>query len=98
LSQFGELTELEGLTLEGSMWVTQHVRALAPIGKLTNLRYLSITNLRSDDKTLAPLCSLHNLENFDSALWWDKGELLELRRQNPRLVSISALEWENGKF
>ena len=51
----GELTELEGLTLEGSMWATQRVRTLAPIGKLTNLRYLSITNLRSDDKTLAPL-------------------------------------------
>jgi hypothetical protein len=83
----GDLAELEGLTLEGSMWTTQRVRTLAPIGRLRKLRYLSIVNLRSDDRTLAPLFSLHNLETFYAALWWDEGELLEIRRQNPRLVS-----------
>jgi hypothetical protein len=81
----GGLMNLEGLCLTGSMWTTQRVRTLAPIGKLTNLRYLSLANLRSDDKTLAPLFSLQNLEAFIAAEWWDRREFAEIRRRNPRL-------------
>jgi hypothetical protein len=83
----GELKELEGLTIEGSIWTTQRVFSLAPIGKLKNLRYLSILNLRSDDRTLAPLLSLHNLEAFLVSRWWNEHELAELRRRNPKLAA-----------
>ncbi len=82
-----ELTELEGLTLEGSMWSTQRVTSLAPIGRLHKLKFLSIANLRADDGTLAPLFSLRSLETFNAAKWWNKMELDEIRRRNPMLIA-----------
>ncbi len=87
LDPLGELVDLEGLTVEGSMWTTQHVETLAPIGKLLNLRYLAITNLRSVDQTLAPLFTLRRLEVFHAAKWWDAKELVEIERLNPKLVA-----------
>jgi hypothetical protein len=83
----GRLVELEGLTIEGSMSTTQRVSTLTPIGKLRNLRYLSLDNVRSDDATLTPLFSLHALETFIFSPWWDEKELAELRRRNPKLTA-----------
>ena len=85
LDAIAKLTDLVGLTVEGSMWTTQIVETLAPVGKLLNLRYLSIANLRSTDRTLAPLFSLRRLESFHAAKWWDPCELAELERLNPKL-------------
>lgn len=81
------LSQLEGLTLEGSMWTTWKVKTLTPVGALTNLRYLSLGNLRADDKTLAPLFGMRKLETLLTAAWWDKGELDEIRARNPQLVA-----------
>ena len=86
LDPLRSLTCLEGLSVEGSMWATQSVDTLEPISKLTNLKYLSITNLRSNDGTLAPLFSLRRLETFHSAKWWPEEEFEELQRRNPKLV------------
>ena len=85
------LTQLEGLVLQGSMWSTQRVTTLAPLGTLTSLRYLDISNLRADDKTLQPLYALRNLETFNTAMWWDDGERAEVVRRNPRLVDNTRL-------
>jgi hypothetical protein len=81
----GALTALEGLTLEGSMWTPWTVETLAPLASLPELKYLSIANLRTKDRTLAPLLALRELEEFISAKWWDDEELAELRRRNPAL-------------
>ena len=81
------LTELEGLTLEGSIWSTQRILSLAPIGKLRSLRYLALANLRADDSTLAPLFTLKKLETFIVAKWWDEHEVAEIRKRNPGLVA-----------
>lgn len=78
----GELAGLVGLYLEGSYWTTQHVRTLEPIGRLRELRYLAIANLKADDKTLAPLFALNKLETFIAAKWWPEEELAEIRRRN----------------
>jgi len=87
LAALAGLTQLEGLSLEGSMWTTRRVRDLRPIGFLTELRYLNLANLRADDLTLAPLFSLRQLEFLAVADWWDASERAEIRRRNPRLAA-----------
>ena len=87
LEPISGLHSLQGLTVDGSMWTTQTIETLDPIGNLINLRYLAITNLRSIDQTLRPLFKLRNLEVFQSATWWDQNELRELQRLNPRLTA-----------
>ena len=87
LDPLASLRGLEGLTVEGSMWTTQRVESLAPIGCLLNLRYLSITNLRSEDATLKPLFPLKRLKVFLSADWWDKSERDVIQRNNPGVIA-----------
>jgi hypothetical protein len=85
LDPLAALTNLEGLALDGSMYSTWTVATLAPIGQLRGLRYLSLANLRAEDRTLGPLLGLRNLETLVTARWWDDAELAELRRKNPAL-------------
>jgi hypothetical protein len=87
LNPLEKLIGLEGLTVEGSIWTTQHVDTLVPIGKLLNLRYLAITNLRSMDQTLSTLFTLRQLEVFHAAKWWAANEIDELQRLNPKLIA-----------
>lgn len=87
LSPLAVLSGLEELSVEGSMWTVQHVDTLGPIAFLTELRFLSLVNLRARDRTLKPLFSLRKLRRFQAAQWWDPAELSELRRLNPDLVS-----------
>ena len=87
LDPIASLTQLEGLSLEGSMWTTWHVATLQPIGNLPGLRYLSLANLRSADRSLTPLYALRNLETLITARWWDERELAEIRRLNHRLAA-----------
>jgi hypothetical protein len=81
----GELRQLQGLEISGSMWTTQVVDSLAPLAGLHELRYLAMPNLKAKDKTLSPLFSLSSLEQFRAALWWREEELIQLRRANPKL-------------
>jgi hypothetical protein len=85
LDPLSNLTMLDGLSVHGSTWTTQRVETLAPIGALEQLRFLSLINLRSQDKTLRPLDPLTNLEAFRSSLWWPEDEVHQLHRNNPRL-------------
>jgi hypothetical protein len=86
LEPLARLTGLEGLSLEGSMSTAWHVKSLAPVGLLSNLRYLSIANLRSEDRSLAGMFTLGHLETFHHARWWNAAELDEIRRRNPGLL------------
>jgi len=85
LDELGSLQSLEELSVQGSTWTTQRVDTLQPIGALSELRYLSIINLRAADRTLRPLFTLRKLERFHTALWWDHAELDQLRALNPNL-------------
>ena len=80
-----QATQLEGLSLEGSMSTSWSVRSLQPLRTLTGLRYLSIANLRAEDGTLEPLFSLARLEAFHHARWWPAVELAEIHRRNRAL-------------
>jgi len=86
LEPLRHLRELIGLAIDGSMWTTQLVDTLEPVGDLSQLRYLSITNFKTRDKTLAPLLQLRRLETLHAAQWWNDAEVEELRRRNPRLA------------
>jgi hypothetical protein len=85
LAAIGELRQLQGLAIEGSMWTTQVVDSLAPLAKLRSLRYLALANLKARDKTLRPLFSLSSLERFHAAQWWSHEEVSQLRSANPKL-------------
>ena len=85
LTAIGELRQLQGLVIEGSMWTTQVVDSLAPLARLSCLRYLALPNLKAKDKTLSPLFSLSSLERFHAAQWWSEEEVSQLRRANPKL-------------
>ena len=85
ISALSKLSQLRGLSLEGSMWTTQIVDSLAPIGQLTNLEFLSIANLRAKDKTLAPLFNLKKLKTLHTAKWWPKSEISILKKEMPGL-------------
>jgi len=87
LAPLAVLTQLEGLSIEGSMWTTQRVLTLSPVGALHRLRFLSLINLKADDRTLRPLFPLTRLEALQLAQWWDPDEVQELRRRNPRLAA-----------
>ena len=86
LEPIGALSRLEGLAVEGSTWTTQYVDTLEPVGRLTELRYLSLANLKARDRTLRPLFALRKLQRFRAATWWDEGERAELMRANPALL------------
>jgi hypothetical protein len=85
LTVVGELQQLQGLAIEGSMWTTLVVDSLAPLARLNCLRYLAIPNLKARDKTLCPLFSLSSLEHFHAARWWSDEEMRKLRKANPKL-------------
>ncbi len=85
LTVVGELRHLQGLSISGSMWTCQVVDSLAPLARLQKLRHLALPNLKSRDKTLAPICSLSSLEHFHAAAWWSEAELTKVRAANPKL-------------
>jgi len=87
LDPIRRLVDLEGLSSEGSMGTTWRVTTLAPLRTLKSLQYLSIANLRSDDRTLAPLFQLSRLVQFRHATWWSESELEQIRRRNPGLAA-----------
>ena len=87
-SLISNLRNLVGLGINGSMWTTQRIDSLAPLSKLTKLRYLSLVNTRATDKSLVPLYSLDNLQTLQMAKWWPRAEVEELKRVNPRLRGI----------
>lgn len=85
LTVIGDLQQLQGLAIQGSMWTPQVVDSLAPLARLRALRYLALPNLKTRDKTLSPLFSLTSLEQFRAAQWWSAEEMRQLRSANHKL-------------
>ena len=86
LDSLAPLTRLEGLSLEGSMWTPWRVTTLEPVGRLHDLRYLSLANLRAADRSFTPLYGLRHLETLIIAKWWNESELAQVRSLNPGLM------------
>ncbi len=92
LDPIAVLTQLEGISVQGSVETTQIVDTLAPLSRLTGLRYLSLPNLKTRDGTLGHLTSLHALESFHSAWWYPDEEFRMLREAMPKLRYGNPLE------
>jgi len=86
LKSLEPLVELEGLSLEGSMSTPWRVSSLEPLLHLTELRYLSIANLRSEDRSLGGVLSLEKLVTFRYGAWWKAKEIAEVKRRNPGVL------------
>lgn len=69
------------------MSTTWRVRTLAAVGRLTELRYLSFANLRTEDGSLRGLYSLRSLVTFRHANWWDPAEIAEVHRRNTGITT-----------
>jgi hypothetical protein len=61
------MTNLEGLGIDGSIWTAQKIDTLKPIGQLRGLKYLTLTNTRTKDKSFDPLLNLKELVRFNSS-------------------------------
>jgi hypothetical protein len=85
LSPLSELTQLEALGLEGSMWTAMRVSSLAPLSSLTNLRFLFMTNLKAADKSLRPLQELHNLRVMECGNFFGDEQFMFLASALPYL-------------
>jgi hypothetical protein len=98
LEPIADLTQLEGLAVEGSIWTTQIVDSLRPLAKLTSLKYLFLANLRSKDNSkdnsLKPLAELVSLVHLRTAYWWPEEEFSKLRKSLPCLEYGSLFDQE----
>lgn len=87
IDSLAPLTELIGLTIEGSMLKTQRIRSLRALQGMRKLRYLSLANVRVTDGSLEPLSDVHELETLILPKWWDDEAVAEVHRANPKLVN-----------
>lgn len=78
LDPLATLPGLHALAIEGSMWTAMRVTTLAPLGHLTQLRYLFMTALRVEDSSLAPLRGLSELRVLDAAYYFPMEECARL--------------------
>ena len=85
-----ELTNLLGLTVEGSMSKTQRIKNINPLRGMLKLRYLSLAAVRVIENSLDPLKSMRDLEVLILPTWWDQSEVAQIHNANPKLKTPSA--------
>ena len=78
-SILSKLTALEGLGIDGSVWTAQKIDTLKPLSNLHNLKYLTLTNTRVQDKSFDPLLGLTELVRFNSSWNYPEAEFEKLR-------------------
>jgi hypothetical protein len=73
------LVDLQGLSIDGSMWTTQKIKDLEFVKPLKELRFLTLINTRLIDKSFDPILNLANLERFDSSWNYPESEFEKLK-------------------
>jgi hypothetical protein len=74
LTQFSNAQQIENLTIGGGFNKPLKLLSLEPIALLTNLKSLSLTNLKLEDDTLKPLAKLTMLEKLEISNQFDVKE------------------------
>jgi Leucine-rich repeat (LRR) protein len=74
-----QLTSLEGLGIDGSIWTAQKIDTLKPLANLHNLKYLTLTNTRIKDKSFDPILNLTELVRFESSWNYPEAEFEKLK-------------------
>ncbi|MBJ7428026.1 MAG: hypothetical protein JHD28_03585 [Bacteroidia bacterium] len=87
-SVIGNLTQLEGLGLNGSIWTAQKLDNIEFISSLQQLRYLTLTSTQIKQKSFDPLLKLQQLERFDCS--WNYPE-----KEFEKLKNIRTLKYGN---
>ena len=83
-SILSKLTGLEGLGMDGSIWTAQKIDTLKPLANLNNLKYLTLTHTRIQDKSFDPILNLTELVRFESS--WNYSEVeFEKLKSLPKL-------------
>ncbi len=85
LTPLGQLTDLEALAVAGGIWNRMKVESLAPLGKLSRVRYLHITNLQPDDRSLAPLTDMASLEELDCGNLFSMDQFAAMAHRRPEV-------------
>jgi hypothetical protein len=95
LTPLSQLTHLNALGLEGSMWTPMQVSSLEPISELRQLQSLFMTNLRAKDQSLRALLALPRLRVLQCAKFFPLEEFSRLAKVNPELRCdwFSAEHW-----
>jgi hypothetical protein len=83
LAPLAELRSLTALAVAGGMWSRMKVDSLAPIGSLTTLQHLHLTNLKPADESLEPLAGLTALKTLDLANFYPVEEFARLSVRLP---------------
>ena len=78
-SPIAGLRQLQGLGLDGGMYISQKINTLEPIGGLENLKYLTLTNSQIKDKSLDPLLKLNELMRLNCSLNYPASEFDKLK-------------------
>ena len=78
-SIISELTQLEGLGIDGSIWTTQKIDTLKPLENHKNLKYLTTTNSKIKDKSFDPILKLNNLVRFNCSWNYPESEFEKLK-------------------
>lgn len=85
LSPLTPLKSLKVLSFGGSIWTTQKVSSLQPLGELNKIEEIWVQNLRAKNMDLSCLHHLTSLKKFMCAMWWDKEQMIELKKAIPGL-------------
>ncbi len=96
-TDISEMINLKGLGIDGSVWTTQKIDTLKPIGHLTALKYLTLTNTQIKDKSFDPILNLKELIRFNSSWNYPETEFQKLKSlPNLKLGNIET-SWKELK-
>lgn len=79
------LTQLEGLGINGGMYERLKIESLNFIKELKNLKYLFLMSTKILDKSLKPIEGLKELQNLRLTNHWSEKQLIELKNSLPNL-------------
>ena len=92
ISPICELTELQGLGIDGDWNKNQTINTLLPITKLQKLRYITLIGTKILDNSLKPLAEIKTLERISTAFWFKKNEFELLYEKLPNLKYGNIIE------
>ena len=83
------LQKLEGLQIDGDMYTAQKIEDFDFISDLTNLRYVTLTNTRANNKSMDSFTGLQKLEMFQCSTNYPNSEFQKLA-ELPKLKHIGG--------
>ncbi len=83
LETLPSLPNLTALNLSGGIWSTLKIPSLAPLDRLPNLRYLTLSNVRPADRRLMPLAKLQHLRTLELPNFFEIEEFARLAAALP---------------